>query len=88
MLRGGIISGEFYIYGVLGIEIVSFFKLYALNLSYSFKMLDSKTSSQLITAFTETKHNMDLNADKKRFTDFQEVLKSRAQKLKGTAKED
>ena len=51
-------------------------------------MLDSKTSSQLITAFTETRHNMDLNADKKRFTDFQEVLKSRAQKLKGTAKED
>lgn len=48
------------------------------------KMLDSKTSSQLIRAFTETKHNMDLNADKKRFADFQEVLKTRAKQLKGS----
>lgn len=47
-------------------------------------MLDSKTSSQLIRAFTETKHNMDLNADKKRFADFQEVLKTRAKQLKGS----
>jgi sodium/potassium-transporting ATPase subunit alpha len=42
----------------------------------------SKTSSQLITAFTETKQNMELDADKHRFTEFQETIKSRAQKVK------
>ena len=51
-------------------------------------MFESKTSSQLITAFTETKHNMDLNAQKKRFVEFQQVLKSRAKKLKGSNAQD
>lgn len=37
----------------------------------------SKTSSQLITAFTETKHNMELKEDQKRMAEFQEVLKKR-----------
>ena len=50
-------------------------------------MTDSKTSSQLIRAFTQTRHNMQLSADKKRFSDFQEVIKSRAKKLKGNSKD-
>jgi hypothetical protein len=37
----------------------------------------SKTSSQLITAFTETKHNMELNEDKRRMAEFHDVLKKR-----------
>ena len=31
----------------------------------------SKTSSQLITAFVETKQNMELDADKHRYMEFQ-----------------
>ena len=31
----------------------------------------SKTSSQLITAFVETKQNMELDADKHRYTEFE-----------------
>lgn len=42
----------------------------------------SKTSSQLITAFVETKQNMELDADKHRFMEFQETIKSRGQKVK------
>lgn len=42
----------------------------------------SKTSSQLITAFVETRQNMELDADKHRFMEFQETIKSRAQKVK------
>ena len=42
----------------------------------------SKTSSQLITAFVETRQNMELDADKHRLMEFQETIKSRAQKVK------
>ena len=45
----------------------------------------SKTSSQLITAFVETRQNMELDADKHRFMEFQETIKSRAQKVKSGA---
>ena len=49
----------------------------------------SKTSSQLITAFVETRQNMELDADKHRFMEFQETIKSRAQKVKsGVEKEE
>ena len=51
----------------------------------------SKTSSQLITAFVETRQNMELDADKHRFMEFQETIKSRGQKVKeklGGAKEE
>ena len=42
----------------------------------------SKTSSQLITAFVETKQNMELDADKHHFTEIQKTIKTRAQKVK------
>jgi predicted helicase len=42
----------------------------------------SKTTSQLITAFVETKQNMELDADKHRLAEFQETIKTRAQKVK------
>lgn len=32
--------------------------------------MKSKTSSQLIMTFTETKQNMELNADRQRLTEF------------------
>ena len=41
----------------------------------------SRTSSQLITAFTEAKQNMQLNADKKKLVDFQNFLKERRKKF-------
>ena len=48
----------------------------------------SRTSSQLITAFIETKQTMELDADKHRYADFQETIKTRAQKVKaGQTKE-
>jgi glycosylphosphatidylinositol transamidase (GPIT) subunit GPI8 len=42
----------------------------------------SRTSSQLITAFIETKQNMELNEDKKRYSEFEETIKTRAKKVK------
>jgi hypothetical protein len=45
----------------------------------------SKTNSQLITAFIETKQNMELNEDKKRYSEFEETIKTRAQKVKAEA---
>ena len=41
----------------------------------------SRTSSQLITAFTEAKQNMQLNSDKKKLVDFQTFLKDRRKKF-------
>ena len=41
----------------------------------------SKTSSQLITAFTEANQNMQLSADKKKLADFQSLLKDRRKKF-------
>lgn len=43
----------------------------------------SRTSSQLITAFTEAKQNMQLNADKKKLVEFQSFLKDRRKKVEG-----
>jgi hypothetical protein len=45
----------------------------------------SKTNSQLITAFIETKQNMELNEDKKRYSEFEETIKTRAKKVKAEA---
>ena len=42
----------------------------------------SKTNSQLITAFVETKQNMQLDADKRKFGDFTETIKTRAKRVK------
>lgn len=44
--------------------------------------MTSKTSSQLITAFVETRQNMELDADKRKLNEFKEVIKSRAKKVK------
>ena len=52
-----------------------------LNIIYSM----SRTSSQLITAFTEAKQNMQLNADKKKLVDFQNFLKERRKKIEKDA---
>lgn len=46
----------------------------------------SKTSSQLITAFTETRHNLELGEDKKRLHEFNEVLKKRRVQVTGEKK--
>ncbi len=45
--------------------------------------MKSKTASQLVTAFVETKQNMELEADKRKFSEFQETIKTRAKKVKG-----
>jgi len=42
----------------------------------------SKTNSQLITAYIETKQTMELDADKHRFAEFQETIKLRSTKVK------
>ena len=47
----------------------------------------SRTSSQLITAFTEAKQNMQLNSDKKKLVDFQNFLKERRKKIEKDAPE-
>jgi sodium/potassium-transporting ATPase subunit alpha len=39
------------------------------------------SSSQLITAFTEAKQNMELHADKKKLIDFQNLIKDRRKKF-------
>ena len=44
--------------------------------------MSSKTGSQLITAFVETKQNMELEASKKRYADFEEKIRVRAKKVK------
>lgn len=48
----------------------------------------SKTSSQLITAFTETKHNLQMSEDKKRLADFTDVLKKRRVQVEGGKPKD
>ena len=45
----------------------------------------SKTSSQLITAFTQTRQNMELDADKHHYMEFQETIKKRAERVKQKA---
>jgi sodium/potassium-transporting ATPase subunit alpha len=42
----------------------------------------SKTNSQLITAFVETRQNMELDADKRKYSEFEETIKTRAKKVK------
>ena len=42
-----------------------------------------RTSSQLITAFTETKHNLELGEDRRRISDFHDVLKKRRVQVMG-----
>ena len=42
----------------------------------------SKSGSQLITAFVETKQNMEIEAQKRQFADFEEKIKTRARKVK------
>lgn len=42
----------------------------------------SKTNSQLITAFVQTRQNMELDADKHRYSEFEETIKTRAKKVK------
>lgn len=44
--------------------------------------MSSKTLSQLITAFVQTKQNMELEADKRKFSEFEETIKTRAKKVK------
>lgn len=46
----------------------------------------SKTSSQLITAFTETKHNLELSEDRKRLSEFHDILKKRRVVVMGDTK--
>ena len=46
----------------------------------------SKTSSQLITAFTETKHNLELGEDRRRLMDFHDVIKKRRVQAMGEKK--
>jgi len=48
--------------------------------------MKSKTSSMLISAFTETKHNMELDMDRKKMADFHEVIKKRRIQVKGEVK--
>jgi hypothetical protein len=45
--------------------------------------MKSKTSSMLISAFTETKHNMELDMDMKKMADFHEVIKKRRLQVQG-----
>lgn len=47
----------------------------------------SRTSSQLIMAFTEAKQNMQLDADKKRLVNFQNFLKERRKKIENDTPE-
>lgn len=47
----------------------------------------SKTNSQLITAFVETRQNMELDADKRRYSEFEETIKTRAKKVKAAEAE-
>ena len=49
--------------------------------------MQSKTSSMLISAFTETKHNMELDHDRRQMADFHDVIKKRRIQVKGEAKE-
>ena len=44
--------------------------------------MSSKTGSQLITAFVETRQNMELEASKSKFADFEHRIKTRASKVK------
>ena len=48
----------------------------------------SSTSSQLITAFIETKQNMELDADKARYSQFEKGIKERAKKVKQGVEEE
>lgn len=50
--------------------------------------MKSKTSSQLITAFTEVNQSMQLEKDKKEYAEFEEVLKTRARKVKKDTEEE
>ncbi len=43
----------------------------------------SKTASMLISAFTETKHNLQLDKDKKTMADFHQTIKKRRIQVKG-----
>lgn len=42
----------------------------------------SRTNSQLITTFIETKQSMELDADKRKFSQFEQTIKTRAAKVK------
>ena len=44
--------------------------------------MSSKTGSQLITAFVETRQNMELETSKNKFADFEHRIKTRASKVK------
>jgi hypothetical protein len=48
----------------------------------------SKTSSQLVTAFVETKQNLELDRERHRFAAFEETIKNRASRVKGKVEEE
>lgn len=51
-------------------------------------MSASRTSSSLVRTFTETKHNLELNHDRRRMAEFHDVIKKRRVQVLGENKEE